>query len=292
MRNHIRMAVFAAITAGGLTFVPTNGFGADANASASNGKASVSMGGTVALPAGIARKDLGDDKNIREAIGDLVSASVRDKGFSDVADCFVDQDKTRLKQYQEQDGDKLTAIADTFKADWKAKYGKEFDFSNSQSNESFAGVTILTGEVEQPDQLVGNWPIKQADTVSMGGDGVKVEDKAQLAASKQDIKQTKDQMFGGDVNLDKGRDVAVVEFPSAMGLPEVNCSMIKEHVTGWHFDVPNNITGQQLHDNLVKHLSMIVDHESEWPADVNTAYELVGHHVIEAVYGIDGTARK
>jgi hypothetical protein len=291
MRNPIRLAVIAAITAGGLTFMSTNSFAADATASAGNGKVSASVG-NVALPPGVAGKSLGDEKNIREALGDVVSASVKDKGFSDVADCFVDQDKTRLKQFKEESGDQLTAIADKFKADWKAKYGKEFDFSNTQSNGTFGNVTIMTSEVQNPDQLVGNWPIKQATDVSVGTDGVKGEDKPQLAASKQDIKQTKNEMFGGDVNLEKGRDVAVVAIPSTMGLPAVNCSMIKEHLSGWHFDVPNNITGQQLHDSLVKHLTMIVHDESNWPTDVNSAYGLVGHHIIEAIYGIDGMAKK
>jgi hypothetical protein len=39
---------------------------------------------------------------------------------------------------------------------------------------------------------------------------------------------------------------------------------------------------------LFKQLTMIVDHESDWPTDVNAAYGVVGHHIIEAVYDIDG----
>ncbi len=287
MRHQIKLAVMAAITVGGLSFCAAPSFADGASATAKSGNASMSMD-KCALPAGVMAKDLGDDTNIREALGDVVAASVKDKGFSDVADCFVKQDATRLKQYKEEDGDKLTEIATKFKADWKAKYGKEFDFSNDQSKQTFAGVTIMAGEVQTPDQLVGNWPVKQCESASLSKESIKGDDNAKLAASKQDINEAKSDMFGGDVKLEKGRDVAVVAVPSAMGQPEIRCSMIKEHVSGWHLDVPNDITGQQLHDNLVKQLTMIVDHESDWPTDVNAAYGVVGHHIIEAVYDIDG----
>jgi hypothetical protein len=291
MKNQIRLAVVAAMTVGGISFCTAPARGADASTSAKGDNASVSMAGPLALPSGVTVKDLGDDTDIREALGDVVSDAVKSKGFSDVVDCFVDQDSTRLGQYKQEKGDQLNPIVKKLKAEWKSKYGKEFDFSDAQSKVSFEDVKIISGEIQNPDQLVGQWPIKQSKSVTMGNNGVEIVDKSQPAVTGQDIKQTKEESFGGDVNLEKGRDVAVVQLPAAMDLPEVRASMIKEHVTGWHFDVPNNITGQQLHDNLVKHLTMIVDQEAQWPADVNTAYGLVGHHIIEAIYGIEGTSK-
>jgi hypothetical protein len=288
MKNQIRLAVIAAMTVGGISFCVAPSLADDANMTAKGGNASMSMSSPLTLPSGITGKNLGDDKDIQEAIGDVISDTVKSKGFSDVADCFVDQDRTRLKQYKEEDGDPLTDIAGKFKAEWKSKYGKDFDFSDTQAKQTFGSVTIMTGEVANPDQLVGNWPLKQVEGVSLDADGAKGDSKEQMEATKQDITQTKKEMFGGDVNLDKSRDVAVVEVPAAMGLPPVRCSMIKEHVSGWHFDIPNNITGQQLHDNLLKCMTMITDHESDWPANESEAYGLVGHHIIEAVYGIHG----
>ena len=114
-----------------------------------------------------------------------------------------------------------------------------------------------------------------------------VQDNAQTAASKQDVDQAKNKYFGGDVNLEKGRKVAVADIPAALGLPEVRASLIHEKTGKWRFDIPNNVTGQMLHDNLMKHLNAIADHPEQWPADQDAAYGMVGHHVLMALYSVD-----
>lgn len=286
MKAQTRRIAIATLALGGTLWVGQPLSAADKPA-ASGANATLTAG-SFALPDGIAAKQLnGEDKDIRKAFGDLVAAATKHNGFSDVVDCFVDRDRDRIGKYKEQDGDKLNDVVAKFRADWKNKYGKEFDLSDAEKVKSFSGVSILTGEIQTPDKLAGNWPVKQPTNVSVDTNGANLEDKAQPAASKQDIQQAKNQYFGGDVNLDKGRNVAVAKLPTALGLPEVHCSLIKEHTAGWRFDVPNDITGQKLHDNLQKHLQMVVDHKDQWPANVDEAYGMVGHHVIEAVYGFD-----
>lgn len=293
MRQSVRWLIVASMAVGGVSLTPTPTFAADktvsgnTSAGSTGANASAAVSDRFALPAGIAPKDLKEDKDIRKAFGDVVAAACKKNGYSDVVDCFVDQDRQRFKQYKEQAGDQLNQVSDRFRSEWKSKYGKDFDLTSDEKVKAFSGVAILTGEIQTPDQLVGVWPIKQPANVSVGTNGAKLEDKAQPAASKQDVEQAKNKYFGGDVNLDKGRDVAVAKLPSVLGLPEVHCSLIKEHTTGWRFDVPNDISGQQLHDSLVKHLTMVVDHKDQWPSNVDEAYGMVSHHVIEAIYGFD-----
>jgi hypothetical protein len=293
MRQSVRWLIVASMAVGGVGITATPAFAGDkdvsgnTSAGSTGANATVTAGGQFALPAGIAGKDLKEDKDIRKAFGDVVAASCKHNGFSDVVDCFVDQDRTRFNQYKEQSGDKLNDVVAKFRSEWKSKYGKDFDLTSDEKVKAFSGVAILTGEIQTPDQLAGAWPIKQPANLSVGTNGAKLEDKAQPAASKQEVEQAKGKYFGGDVNLDKGRDVAVAKLPSVLGLPEVHCSLIKEHTTGWRFDVPNDISGQGLHDSLVKHLTMVVDHKDQWPSNVDEAYGMVSHHVIEAIYGFE-----
>ena len=84
----------------------------------------------------------------------------------------------------------------------------------------------------------------------------------------------------------------IADVPAALGLPEVRASLIHEKTGKWRFDIPNNITGQMLHDNLIKHLTAIADHPEQWPADQDAAYGMVGHHVIMALYNVDMPMRE
>src|SRR4051812_33578619 len=128
--------------------------------------------------------------------------------------------------------------------------------------------------------LGGKGPIPPAD----------MPPAAQTAASKQDVGGAKNKHVGGGVDIQKGGDGAGGRVPAMYGLPEIRTSLIKEHTAGWRFDIPNNITGQMLHDNLVRHLTMVADHPEQWPSDVDQAYGLVGHHALMALYDVDSSA--
>jgi hypothetical protein len=274
-------AAIASIVLAGLTFRPTpSAADQPANPANRDTNAAAAIGGRVqfTLPPGINAKDLKEDKDIRSAFGAYEKAAVEKNGFKNVIDCLVDQDRDRLKkEYKEEKTDALNDVIAKLQGQWKTKYNQDFDITRSERQKAFSGIVIQTGEVANPEQLAGNWPIAQAVPTT----------EAQTAASKQDIDQAKNKTFGGDVNLDKGRDVAIAQVPEAFGLPEVRCSLIKEHVSGWRFDISNSMNGQMLHDSLVKHLQMVTDHPEQWPSDIDQAYGLVGHHVLMALYNVE-----
>jgi hypothetical protein len=89
-----------------------------------------------------------------------------------------------------------------------------------------------------------------------------------------------------DRNLDKGRNVAIVNFPASHGAQMLTVSMIHELPDNWKIDVPDNVDGQVLYDNLLTHLTAVGDMKDKWPDDVNEGYRMVSHHVLMAVYGI------
>jgi len=235
-----------------------------------------------ALPPGVTQKDLKDEKAIRSAFGAFEKAALKSDSLSDIAGCLVAQDKERVNLYKQPKADALNSTITKIKDQWKAKYNQDFDITRAERQKAFSGIVVLTGEIDIPDALAGQWPVAQPAALVGGPD-----DKAQPAASKTEIDRAKEKYFGGDVKLEKGREVAVAQVPAVLGLPAVRCSLIKEHLTGWTFDIPNDITGQQIHDNLLKHMTMIADHPEQWPANVDEAYGLVGHHALMALYNLD-----
>ena len=230
----------------------------------------------LALPAGIDAKEVKDLDSIRKAFGKLTQESLTKDGFKGVTDRFVAYQRDRLNnEYTEKKDDALNAVVGRIQSQWKDKYHHDFDIDKTERTNAFSNFVILEGEISAPDQLAANWPVPQPAMTTLG---TVRDDKAQVAGGKADLQQAK---------LEKGREVAIAGIPAAMGLPEIRTSLLREHLVGWKFEVPNTITGQQLHDNLVKRLTAIADHPDQWPSDVDSAYGLVTHHVLMAIYNVD-----
>jgi hypothetical protein len=52
--------------------------------------------------------------------------------------------------------------------------------------------------------------------------------------------------------------------------------------SAWHLDAQDQLSAQQLKDNLVRHIQMLDDQKSTWPTDVNDAYKTTAFHVLQA----------
>jgi hypothetical protein len=237
------------------------------------------------LPPGILVKDLNSDTGIEKAFKNLTEDALSTSGFDDVAGMLADQDYDHVKKslgkspFSNVDGNnnkRFTDVVTSLSDAWKAKYNQRFsiDAGTVFANRS---LVILTGEVSDPNQLTGKWPL---DAGMM---------KASTAgkATAEDVRQAQDKAFGGRVNLEKGRNVGIATLHSGTTLRDLTASLIHETASGWKFDVPNTITAQQLYDNLVANLSYLDTHREAWPADVNDGYRLVTHAVVAAIYDVN-----
>ncbi|HVS70287.1 MAG TPA: hypothetical protein VHQ47_03430 [Phycisphaerae bacterium] len=50
----------------------------------------------------------------------------------------------------------------------------------------------------------------------------------------------------------------------------------------WKIDLPDEISAQQLKDNLARHIQTLDDQKTTWPSDVNQAYRSTAYHVLQA----------
>jgi len=237
----------------------------------------------VSLPAGIEAKNLNSDKAIERAFKDVTNDAMNKTGMDNLVDRLVDEDRTRIKNSLDSGrslnnvtGDKnkrLTDLIADIEGTWKSKYNQGFDvdINKAYTNQFFH---IQTGEVVDANLLVGKWPVQAGFGASTGG-----------RLTPSEAQDTKGKVYGGTVNLEKGRNVAIVHVMSTPGFSGLNASMIHE-AGGWKFDIPNEVNAQALYDNLCKNLSYFDQRKDQWPGDVNEGYRQFTHLVVASLYGV------
>jgi hypothetical protein len=236
------------------------------------------------LPAGISAKSLNEDKSIDKSFKKVAEDALTRNSFDNLLNNLVDQDRDRIKKsvgnspLTNVDGNnnkRLNDLAVSLNDAFKAKYNHDFDMD---ATKVFAQdfLHVMTGEVADPALLAGKWPVQSGVMASPGG-----------TLTPQEAQLARDKAFGGDVNLDKGRNVAIGHIKTSHGIPGITASLIHENLGGWKFDIPNTITAQKLYDNLVANLSHIDQKKAELPADINDAYRHVSHAVVAALYDLD-----
>jgi len=240
----------------------------------------INAAGAAELPDGITPKNLNSDRAVERAFKDVTEDSMNKTGFDNLVSRLVDQDRVRinksvtsgtLNNINGSKNQKLTDAIANIEGGWKTKYNQKFDIDISKVYTADF-IHIQTGEVEDASKLVGKWPV-QVNLQS--GDAGKV--------TQSDADQAKNKMFGGDVNLEKGRNVAVVQFHSNQSFSGLNASMIHE-ANGWKFDIPNNVDALKLYNNLVTNLNALDHSRDQWPADVNEGYRRFSEAVVAALY--------
>jgi len=213
-------------------------------------------------------------------LGQVTNAALSKGGFNDVIERFNDADRNRLGSFAKDKNNKekldvLDGRIAQFQKDWKAKYNDDFKIHKDDVVFGNPMFTVAQGEIGKDAQLAGE-KLPPAQNVNKDNIGKATDAAGNTVADK---------------NLDKGRNVAYVTVAASHGLPEVKVPLIHELPDVWKIDVPDNVDGAKLYDNLLKHLTMANEHKDHWPADVNDAYRAVAHHVLMAVLDVPDDAK-
>ncbi len=214
--------------------------------------------------------DVSAADDIRETLAEATEAAFTKGGLNDIVERFVDRDRNRLEKAGQMKDETLDGRIAQLQKAWKDKYGQEFDIKEARV---YTNLGFAQGEITDAATFANQWPVDP--TPMKEGEG------AQPAGGKVLTDQIQDQG-----NIENGREIAVVRMPAEFGLPELRASFIDE-AFGWKINVPNNLSAEQLHANVLKHLTYMGENMDKWPADVNDAYRAATHHVLMAVYGVD-----
>lgn len=283
MTRKLSITLTTALAIGAWTFGPAFADDADvdkAPAAEDGKKQAASAPQPPPFPAGVESDDEpGEEhKALFDTLGEATEAALTKDGFDDFVERLVDQDRNRIGEdgFAERKFDDLNARVDAIRQAWKNRFG-EGDF-DADEEQAFAKLAVIVGKIDDAKALASAWPVPAVTDASGAAPGEPVPAAAKETAGNQDPDLNS--------NLEKGRGVAIATIPASHGLPALNVSFIHE-LPGWRVDVPNTLTGQQLHDSLLKHLTHVADAQADWPADKNEAALLIAHHVLLGAYGVD-----
>ena len=212
-------------------------------AESASAKIRVGDKGTAAAP---------DAEGIRDILASSTEAALTEGGLDDLTERLADADRNRIGDAIGRDFPDHAALVKQFRADWKAKYGQEFDIDKEEAVFPDTMFTVTQGEIG------GNAPT-----------GAEVA----TGAREGDV----------DTNREKGRNIATVAVKESHGMPAVSVPLIHELPDNWRIDVPDTIDAAKLAANITAHLKAAHDMKDQWPANVNDAYAAVGHHVLMAL---------
>jgi len=240
-----------------------------------------------------------DADDIRKTIAKVTEDAFTKGDFHKLTKNFVDADYNRVKDFKASDNfAKLDGRIEQFRKDWKSKYNEDFGFTKDRTsvlNDSFARIT--QGEIGEARTASGKeMPSAEPQNVKGGTP----EDLQKSGVNQPDANSSK--TFGGETKREPGRNIASFIIHGQMKAsaavepgqnPPVSANMeankempipmIHELPDSWKIDIPDNIDGQKLHDNLLKHMTMFDEDRANWPADKNDAYREATRHVMEAL---------
>jgi len=216
------------------------------------------------LPTGVTAKELNDQEDIRSVLASATNAAFVKGGFDDLMERLTSADRKRIGSFSEQQFAELDGRIEQIRKNWQTKYGESLNLDNPKLFEGF--VMIKEGEVTDAATAQKNWPVRVT--------GMSPREPANANT------------FETASYLENGRNVAVVVVPKGHGNPGIAVSMLHEQVDDWRIDIADNITGQQVYDNLKACLTKCGDNVAEWPADKNEAYRGMAHGVLVAIYNV------
>jgi hypothetical protein len=286
-KNILSLAAAAAISAGGLAYAADDAKITANRAADKTERAAERAGDKIERGADNvkgAAKDAAASWNvgrIHTMLTQVTEASLTKGGFNDVVERLVDADRNRIGKWTKDDAnkaalDKLDGRIAQFQKDWKAKYGSDFDIKNDAQVFGTQQFQYAMGEIGEDAQVAGK----------------KLPAGENVTADNLDKKVDKAGNTVADKNLEKGRNVGYVTVKESHGMPELKVPLVHELPNNWRIDIPDNIDGQKLYDNLLKHLTMANEQKDQWPADVNEGYRAVAHHVLMALLDVEKDARQ
>ena len=213
-----------------------------------------------------------DAEGIRDVLASSTEAALTENGLDDLAERLVDADRNRLGDAFSADFAEHAALVKQFRADWKAKYGQDFNFKGAEEN-------------ALPDTL---FTVRQGE-VPKGAAGAEVDVDRDADGSTEVDVDTKSGVDAPDTAAadanrnDPGRNIATVELKASHGMPALTVPLIHEAPDAWRIDVPDSVDANTLRQNVLAHLKAAHDMKDQWPTDVNQAYAAVTHHLLMAL---------
>lgn len=233
-------------------------------------------------PAGFVAKPVDDQAGLYKPIANATEAALTRNGFKDFVERLSEPDRDRIRKTEldKQSTADLNNRIGELREKFKQKYASEFDISDPGRVFDSNSVQVAVGEVSDPNLARDRFPVPARDT---GGE-------ARMASGRIEAPHPEAQGDQKPIDpyLTTGRKVALVGLKGTIdSMPPMNLSLAHEFLGSWKIDIPDSVTGRELQESLLKHLTMLNDDSPNWPQSVNDAKRLFVQHVMAAVYDIN-----
>ena len=220
----------------------------------------------VPLPPGTAPKQLNDQDDVRDVLNSAVHATLTKGAFDDLAERFSTPDRKRLGEYAKRDLPDLDAQIEQFRTAWKARYGQ--DVRPMDKHQLHALLVMVEGEVTDTALARMHWPVKVIHP--RPNEAIPASESASSAEY-----------------LNKGRNIAIVAVASSSEkLPPLHISMLRENIDSWRIDLPDSVTAEQIHTNVLATLTRFTQKIDTWPADSGEASRQLAYLMLAAVHNV------
>jgi hypothetical protein len=187
--------------------------------------------------------------------------------FAGLTAFLATEDRLRLSGFAGQYHLDLLGALDRFHAAWREQYGRTFFLTDDTLEERAVQVAAGTAALPSP---TGQWPVSPAP-------GAEAQKFIFFGP------------YGGfDVrgqSITPGEEVAVAAVEESYGLPPLRVSLVREGGT-WAIDIPDDVSGLVLRNNLTRHVNVMTRSMAGWPADADEARALAVRHVLMALYSL------
>lgn len=231
-------------------------------------------------PAGFIPRPVEEKASIFRPIAKATEAAITDNGFDEFVQRLSEPDRKRIMKDDaaRKESEDLNHRISRLREKFRQKYDADFNL-NDPARVFDAPVQVAQAEVSDPNLAVDRFPVAAS---------LKTDREAQMASGRIDRINPRFPDDGRKTNyLGMGKKVAIVCLPSDdLSVPGVNASLSHEFLDQWKLDIPDSVTGQRLHDNLLRELTRLDENSANWPGNMNDAKRLFVQHVLAAAYDL------
>lgn len=224
------------------------------------------VGDEITLPQGLSTRNVDREtvESITGVLATVTEAAIQPGGIATIVYHLSEEDRERLEW--EMDFDRVTetetSLTRAFKEIWANQYGGDFEIAEQQRLLDRRALEVAEGDI------FASWPM---DPVP----------QFQATPSGEVLVRTR------ELSLQRGKRVAVAVLPAEEGASEVLVSFVREYPNRWKIDIPDDVTAQQLRDNLQNLVSSMVADLDYWPDRERDAYRMLTRRVVLALYDAD-----
>jgi hypothetical protein len=272
MRKQTSILMAAAMTVAGLSFMARADDNTNAANSPANNPAAVSNNGDLSNAQAVSDVNAAA---IRQRLAHVTQDALTGTPINDLRQDFCASAASRFTDANIKSDD-LSQVSDQIRKAWHDKYGDDLQLKDDAV--AFADFKIYQGDIADQARTAGDKMLPPADTSGQ---------QTQTGTQKGRIDPLMPPY--STAIKENPADRATVVIASTRHPANLNVSLVNEGTQDkqWRLDVPKNLDAQGLHDNLLRELTAVRDHQADWPSDENQAFRHVTERVLAAIDATD-----